>query len=295
MDNRLVLGRVHIVEWLNSGDDDTGRKLFDELQQIGSASEPKVEVDFHRINTAGELLGLLLMFTEQYRAERRTPILHLETHGNEDGIGAGGQEVSWRDLAEALVPLNRLTGLNLVVILAACRGFYGTSMLRPNFGPAPFRGLIGPHRKLSESEVLKGCLAFYRTVLEQRDGDAALKAMNDAISTSDGETFWNVSAELAFQLAFRSYLRGEGSPKGADARADAFATRRAARIETQRGSPVAAEEIAEWRERVRNFLLNHEARFDLEWRKFFYIDEFPENAERFDFTLEDCSPANNSS
>jgi hypothetical protein len=26
MDNRLVLGRVHIVEWLNPGDDDTGRK-----------------------------------------------------------------------------------------------------------------------------------------------------------------------------------------------------------------------------------------------------------------------------
>jgi hypothetical protein len=36
---------------------------------------------------------------------------------------------------------------------------------------------------------------------------------------------------------------------------------------------------------VRNFLLNHEARFELEWRKFFYIDEFPENAERFDFTI----------
>ena len=37
--------------------------------------------------------------------------------------------------------------------------------------------------------------------------------------------------------------------------------------------------------------LNHEARFDLEWRKFFYIDEFPENAKRFDFTIDDCRPA----
>jgi hypothetical protein len=38
------------------------------------------------------------------------------------------------------------------------------------------------------------------------------------------------------------------------------------------------------------FLLNHEARFEFEWRQFFYIDEFPENAERFDFTIDDCRP-----
>jgi hypothetical protein len=289
MDNRLVLGRVHIVEWLNPGDDDTGRKLFDELQPMGAAFDPKVQVDFHRIDTAGELLGLLLVFTEQYRAEKRTPLLHLETHGAQDGLSARGQEVSWRDFAEVLVPLNRATGLNLVVNLAACWGVYGTTMLRPNLGPAPFRGLIGPNRKVYEHEVLKGCLAFYRTIFERRDGDAALKAMNDAVSTTE-ETFWNVSAELAFKMAFQGYMRGEGSPEGATVRADAFANRRAARVAAQRGAPVLAEEVAEWRDRTRAFLLNHEARFDLEWRKFFYIDEFPENAKRFDFTIDDCRP-----
>jgi hypothetical protein len=90
VDNRLVLGRAHIVEWLNPGDEDTGRKLFDELQPMGAAFDPKVEVDFHRIDTAGELLGLLLVFTEQYRAERRTPLLHLETHSTQDGLSARG-------------------------------------------------------------------------------------------------------------------------------------------------------------------------------------------------------------
>jgi hypothetical protein len=61
MDNRLVLGRVHILEWLNPGDDDTGRKLFEELQPMGAAFDPKVQVDFHRVDTARELL----VFTEQ--------------------------------------------------------------------------------------------------------------------------------------------------------------------------------------------------------------------------------------
>ncbi len=163
MDNRLVIGRVHIVEWLNTGDDDTGRKLFDELQQLGAVSEPNVEVDFHRVDWAGHLLGLLMAFTEQYRTEKRTPILHLETHGNQGGIGADGQAVSWRDLAEALVPLNRLTSLNLVVVLAACWGFYGTSMLRPSFGPAPFRGLMSRRRSCSWPRLRRASEPYWLT------------------------------------------------------------------------------------------------------------------------------------
>jgi hypothetical protein len=47
MDNQLTLGRVHIVEWLNPGDDDTGQQLFVELQPMGAMSQPKVEVDFY--------------------------------------------------------------------------------------------------------------------------------------------------------------------------------------------------------------------------------------------------------
>ena len=109
---------------------------------------------------------------------------------------------------------------------------------------------------------------------------------------AEEESFWNESAELGFKLAFQGYLvHGEGSPEGATVRADAFAIRRAARVAVQRGAPVPVEEVAQWREQTRAFLLNHEARFDLEWRKFFYIDEFPENAARFDFTIDDCRPA----
>jgi hypothetical protein len=293
MDNQLTLGRVHIVEWLNAGDDDTGQKLFAELQSMGAASQPQVEVDFYQIDTTRELLGLLSSFTDQYRADKLTPLLHLETHGNEDGIGTDAEGIAWRDLAEALVPLNHATRMKLVINLAACLGVFGTTMLRPEFGPAPFRGLIGPRRELDETQVLASCRAFYQTIFDQKDGNAALKAMNDAVITTE-ETFWTMSAELAFKVAFQDYmLRGDGSPQGAAVRAEAFATRRAARVAARRGAQVPVAEVAEWRERARAFLLNHEARFDLEWRKFFYIDEFPENAQRFDFTLEDCRAAEN--
>jgi hypothetical protein len=107
MDNRLTLGRVHIVEWLNAGDDDTGQKLFAELQPMGSASQPQVEVDFYRIDTTRELLELVSAFTDQYRGDRLTPLLHLEAHGNEDSIGPDADRAPARNFRGAVVSPSR--------------------------------------------------------------------------------------------------------------------------------------------------------------------------------------------
>ena len=289
MDNRLVLGKLHIVEWLNENDRRTGRELFEEIEPLGKASTPPVEVVYHSIGTAGELIGLLHALGEDYRRDHRTPLLHLETHGATDGIEARGEAIAWRDLAGAFVPLNRLTGLNLVVVLAACEGFYGTAMLRPNFGQAPFRGLIGPNRELSDRELLQGAIAFYGTLFRRRDGDRALRAMNDIVDPAN-ETFWHISAETVFMLAYRRYLETQGTPEAVASRADGIAQRVAARIEARRGGPVSPEEVEALRRQAQALVANHDAHFAIERRRFFYIDEFPENDRRFDFTLDDCRP-----
>ena len=289
MDNRLVLGKVHIVEWLNEDDRRTGHEVFQEIELLGKASDPPVEVLYHPIATAGELAGLLHALADEYRRDRRTPLLHLETHGAKDGIEARGEAIDWRDLAAALVPLNRLTGLNLVVVLAACEGFYGTAMLRPNFGQAPFRGLIGPNREVSDRELLQGSVAFYGTIFRRLDGDRAIRAMNDIVDPSQ-ETFWHISAETVFVLAYRNYLERQGSPDAIASRADGIAQRVAARIEAQRGAPVSPEEVEALCRQAQTLVANHDDHFAIERRRFFYIDEFPENDRRFDFTLDDCRP-----
>jgi hypothetical protein len=188
-----------------------------------------------------------------------------------------------------LVPLNRLTGLNLVVVLAACEGFYGTAMLRPNFGQAPFRGLIGPNREVSPSELLRGLVAFFGTVFSRQDGDRAMRAMNGIVDQGE-DTFWHISAETVFMLAYQDYLETQGSPAAIASRADGIAKRVAARIEAQRSASVSPEEIDALRRQALALVANHDAHFAAERRRFFYIDEFPENDRRFDFTLDDCRP-----
>jgi hypothetical protein len=282
---------VHIVEWVNEDDRQTGHEVFAEIEPLGKGCEPQVPVAYHPISTAGELLGLLHALEQEYAREPRKPVLHLETHGAKDGIEARGETISWRDLAGALVPLNRATRLNLVVILAACEGFYGTTMLRPNLGQAPFRGLIGPNRKVSDRELLRGSVAFYGTLFRRLDGDRAIKAMNDVVDPTH-ETFWHVSAETAFMLAYRSYLETQSSPEAVASRADGIAQRVAARIEAHRGVPVSPDEVEALRRQAQTLIAKHDAydHFAIERRRFFYIDEFPENDRRFDFTRDDCLP-----
>lgn len=109
----MTLGVVHIVEWLRASDViRSGWDLFNELQPLGIMSKPPVVVDFHRVETRAEFLALLQRFEDDYRQTRRSPVLQIETHGAKDGIG-GDDGIGWPELTEALIPLNRLTRLNL--------------------------------------------------------------------------------------------------------------------------------------------------------------------------------------
>jgi hypothetical protein len=109
-------------------------------------------VSFFRRNG---LVTLLRQFEQEYQQTGRAPVLHIETHGDEHGIGTG-EGIDWPDLMEEMIPLNRLTRLNLVVILAACEGFFGVQMLQPDRRAAAFRGLIGPRRSVTAGELADG-------------------------------------------------------------------------------------------------------------------------------------------
>ena len=288
MDNRLTFGVIHIVEWLPPGDLHTGRELFDELQPMGDLSRPPVDVDFRAVSTRTEFLELLQSFEAEFRRTGRIPVLHVETHGSADGIGASEEEgILWRELMDALIPLNRATAVNLVVILAACEGLWGIQMLQLDRRAAAFRGLIGPNRQLEAGQLQRGCLAFYRAVFRQGNGDEALRAMNDEFQE---EIFWLVSPETAFKQVYRNYLKQQCSPEALERRAAAVAANIGRRRRADGLPGRYKAEIERDREISRRYLSDHRARFEELRREFFFIDEYPDNARRFDFTFDDCQP-----
>ena len=106
-----------------------------------------VPFGFNRIASRAEFLERLQLFEEEFRATKRRPVLHIETHGSEEGIGVSDEEeLLWPELMEALILFNRATRLNLVVVLAACHGAWAVKMLQPDRRAAAFRGLDARRR-----------------------------------------------------------------------------------------------------------------------------------------------------
>jgi hypothetical protein len=289
MDNRLELGVVHIVEWLRASDViRTGWDLFNELEPLGIVSNPQVPVDFHRVETRAQFLGLLKEFEEEYRQSGRSPVLQIDTHGSEDGIG-GDESIEWPELMEAFIPLNRLTGVNLVVVLAACEGFYGVQMLQPDRRAAAFRGLLAPHIEVSTGNMQKAFPAFYRALFGRLDGDTALKAMNDAVNTSQ-DTFWLISAEDVFKTVNRSHFEEHCTPEALARRRDRLISRLVRRYRAQCGLEPSPQLAEQWYAQATAHLMNQRDLFERLRREYFFINAFPENDARFDVTFEQCWP-----
>src|SRR5215212_4251235 len=110
-------------------------------------------------------------------------LLYIEINGSIGGMGVLEQEgIAFLELMEEFIPLNRMSGLRLIVVLAACEGIWGMKMLQPARGAAAFRALIGPEHKIFPEQLAKGCQAFYRGLFSGKaDGNEAFQAMNDAV------------------------------------------------------------------------------------------------------------------
>src|SRR4030042_2266062 len=71
------------------------------------------------------------------------PILYLSAHGDEKGIQlTEGHLVTWKELRELLIPINKLLGGFLIVSLSSCSSFSGIEMAMTAEGESPFITLV---------------------------------------------------------------------------------------------------------------------------------------------------------
>ena len=278
---------IYIVESLTGGfSRRTGSRLFETLEPLAKLSKRPVDVHQQWITTRQGLIEYLDVVATEARARRRSPLLHLETHGSPHGLHLASNElVTWRELRAPLAAVNEAGRLNLVVLVAACNGLDLLKILEPT-DRAPARLIIGPNRDLKDFEVEAANLAFYRTLFETFDGVLAYNAMNDAIEQpSEARTllFHAMTAEIMFQWVMREYFRTKCTPKDVSARIEA----KVAPLALTGHSP---RFLAAMREGMRAALTDHRALFDYYRRLFFFCDVQPENSARFDIPFETCWP-----
>lgn len=290
VDPTVHVNRVHVIESLPSDQQSwfyrTGARLFQELQD--TCAFTPIEPHLHEIRTRNELCDLLRKLVAEANAGR-FPLLHFETHGLERAPGrattsvglslASDEVMSWRDLAPYLTAINEATRLNLIVFVSACYGLDVATLFQP-MERAPVRVLIGPMRTIDVLEIDKAVPAFYRSLFLNRNGVAAAMAMNKALPP-DREPFLVLTAEKMFLDILLGYFNDATSEKQVAARAESIIVQQ---ILNGVSPPVAVAK----RESLRTFLRDRKTVFDSTYRTFFFVDKYPEIADRFRMTYELC-------
>lgn len=261
---------VWIVEWLHAQDQMTGKLLHDWLQE----RRPGWSAYAH-CNTKADVLAAIERATVRAQQSHMIPLLHLEAHGNEVGLGGpdgigGSKLLTWDELTDPLQRLNVATACNLVVLVAACTGFAGIKAFHR--GPcAPAVALVGPDGPVTEGNLLKGTKEFYRRWFDE---DPRLTEVVASASRETGIVGFEMEpfALLAFEAMAKSLI--------VSLRPDEL-SRRADRCR-QRMRALGHFSDAEIEHQIL-LLPPMPTAPDLQliWDKLFMIDLWPENREQF--------------
>ena len=196
---------VWIVEWLPAAEKQTGWMLHVWMKQRREGLSA-----YFSCQSKKEVIAALAKAIALSQRSALRPILHLEAHGDENGLegpnGSGDAEaLTWDELTSPLQDLNLATRCNLVVVVAACTGFAGIKAL--SRGPrAPAVALVGPSAPLTPSDLLLGAKEFYRRLL---DAKPSLAKMAESASREVGTVSfaWEPFAIIAYEALIENLVR----------------------------------------------------------------------------------------
>jgi hypothetical protein len=271
IDNRF--NSVVILDSIPTGDSNTAWRLYEDIEICAVAYAPTPGLSYFKIENRWSFFNCLEQLRLQNEKRGVFPLLHIECHGDEDGLQfADGSLISWESLKEALIPLNVAMRLNLMIVLVSCFGGAFIKALRLS-DRAPVWGLIGPSQKISSGEVEPHFGIFYRTLFSTGSPRATVDALNQSISRHN--LYIRTTAEGFFYRVWRKYKEGQCTPQKLKARA------RRMRERAKELKIMPLEKVSEYKKK----LVRDESKAFNKFRDtYFMYDLYPENQQRFSVT-----------
>jgi hypothetical protein len=261
---------VWIIEWLPPNDQKTGLQLHEWMQN----KRPKWSY-YSKCLNKGEVLSSIERAISLAERHPFIPVLHLEAHGNEDGLGCLNENgniesLSWDELTEPLQRLNLATRCNLIVVVAACIGFAGILALVR--GPrAPAVAIVGPDAPIEVGRLFEGTKEIDRRWMD--DNPNLTDIVNSASRESGSVLFdWEPFTVLAYDVLSEHLI--------ISLRDDQQHLRKCRIRQLMLSHAFGSEEEIE----NKLSLLSPSFQKTLiqkMWDEMFMIDLFPENAEQF--------------
>ncbi len=208
-------------------------------------------------------------------------MIHFECHGSPDGFCLANSElVSWKELRNILIEINYACRLNLVIVLAVCNGLHLIKAVE-KLDRAPFLAIIGPEVEVNTGDLERDFGAFYMTFFDNLDGYSALESLNQGIDSSD----WKYHLRFAEDFFIKAYVRYYKD--------NCIGKRKRERIENlitdaMENPEVRSIGVNRIRKLIKQKLLVlNEEHFNKKKKLFFFIDKYPDNAERFQLSFDD--------
>jgi hypothetical protein len=127
------------------------------------------------------------------------PAIHISAHGNTNGISLSDDSiVTWKELHDLLIPLNRALKGTLLLCMSACNGFTACSMaMNIEKDDQPFFAIIGNSGTPTWADTAVAYASFYHVISKGRSVNDAVDAMRAA---SDNKLWHFITAKLAHSI-----------------------------------------------------------------------------------------------
>jgi hypothetical protein len=173
----IEIGNFIIIQSLNDQERQTGYEVQQAIKLAilrANAEDPSFLVNVH---SKQELLDVLSDIAARCTDDLK-PLLHFDIHGSPSGFYlSNGDDVSWEDIKELIREINIACKNSLYISLATCYGGYLLNIYEYT-KPCPFYGYIGPLDEMGGRDLEDGFSAFYAELIDTRNFQAALNALN---------------------------------------------------------------------------------------------------------------------
>lgn len=193
---------IYILESLNdkindnSYEEKTGKSLYNDLTHYINSKKSAIR-NLHYIDLRNnrEFYHSLQEIKNRIIRNKIFPLIHIEMHGNEEGVrlSPSNTYVKWLELGLMLRSINIECKNNLIVSLGVCKGESIIKALDIN-QPATFFIAIGTSLKISANKVYQNFYNLYSNIL---NGATFKEALEKSIYIDD--EFRIFASELFFQ------------------------------------------------------------------------------------------------
>lgn len=201
-DTEVIKNGIIVIESLKPNERKTGKELYEDRIKWKAILRDDMFVEYYDVYSRMDFIETLHIINNKMK-EGEVFTLHLETHGNDEGVYlASGDLILWDEFYDLIRPINIKMGHLLLIVMAMCRGGALVSKLDIT-KRAPYKAFIAAFKNVTFDEVSRGFEAFYEKYYGLLNVFDSFELLCQEIDGDNKQTtFWLFTEEQILQHTF---------------------------------------------------------------------------------------------